>query len=80
MPDFPSWLQVNKGPMGPPVAHAAAGVGLVLMMAFAYGLGSMGYLSKAWSVVLILAGYAIPFAIARELVLKRIHKLSDKNR
>jgi hypothetical protein len=47
-------------------------------------LGSTVNLSKSWGVVLILAGYAIPFAIARELVAKRMrnfetnkHKLSD---
>jgi hypothetical protein len=40
----------------------------------------MGYLiSKTWSVVLILGGYAIPFAIARELVAKRTRKKASAN-
>jgi hypothetical protein len=53
-------------------------------MGLAQVLGSMVNLSKSWGVVLILVGYAIPFAIARELVAKRMrnfetnkHKLSD---
>ena len=77
MPGFPSWFEMNKGPIGPPIAHAVAAVGMLLTMGLAHVLGSMGYLSKTWSVVLILAGYAIPFAVARERVAKRMHKLSD---
>jgi hypothetical protein len=80
VPGFSSWFQTNKGPIGPPVAHRAAAVGLLLTLALTYVLGSMGHISKTWSVVLILAGYAIPFAIARELVAKRMHKLSDEER
>jgi pilus assembly protein TadC len=56
-------------------------------MGLGHVLASMGYLSRNWGVVLILAGYAIPFAIARELVAKRTrtietkeHKLSDEER
>ena len=75
---FPSWLEMNEGPIGPPIAHAVAAVGALLTAGLAYGLGSMGYLSKSWSVVLISAGYAIPFAIARERVAKRMRKLSDE--
>jgi hypothetical protein len=40
-----------------------------------YVLGSMGYLSRNWSVVLILAGYAIPFAVAREMIAHRTRNL-----
>jgi hypothetical protein len=54
-------------------------------MGLAQLLGSTVNLSKSWGVVLILAGYAIPFAIARELVAKRMrnfktnqHKSSDE--
>jgi hypothetical protein len=44
-------------------------------MGLTHVLASMGYhISKSWSVVLILAGYAIPFAIARELVAQRKRK------
>jgi hypothetical protein len=75
---FPSWFAMNEGAIGPPIAHAAAAVGVLLAIGLAYILGSMGYLSRIWGVVLILAGYAIPFAIARERVTKRMHKLSDK--
>jgi hypothetical protein len=78
VPGFPSWFETNKGPIGPPIAHAVAAVGVLLTAGLALVLGSMGYLSKTWSVVLILAGYAIPFAIARELVAKRMHKRSDE--
>jgi hypothetical protein len=35
-------------------------------------------IGKTWNVVLISAGYAIAFAIARELVAKRKPKLSDE--
>jgi len=80
----PSWFEVNKGAIGPPIAHTAAAAGMFAAFGLSYVLGSMGYLSRNWSVVLILAGYAIPFAIARELVAKRTrnletneHKLPD---
>ena len=63
---FSSWLEMNKGAIGPPIAHAVAAVGMLLAAGLAYVLASMGYLSKPWGVVLILAGYAIPFAIARD--------------
>jgi hypothetical protein len=62
---------VGDGAIGPPIAHVAAAAGMLSAMALAYVLGSMGYLSKAWGVVLILAGYAIPFAIARDRAGKR---------
>ena len=80
----PSWFKVNEGVIGPPIAHTAAAVGMLSAMGLTHVLASMGYLSRNWGVVLILAGYAIPFAIARELVAKRMrnfetneHKLSD---
>jgi hypothetical protein len=62
---------MNEGAIGPPIAHAVAAVGMLLAAGLAYVLGSMGHLSKTWSVVLILAGYAIPFAIARDRAGKR---------
>jgi hypothetical protein len=74
-----SAMEMNKGAIGPPIAHVVAAVGMLLTAGLAYVLASMGYLSKTWSVVLILAGYAIPFAIARELVAKRMHKLSGED-
>jgi hypothetical protein len=43
-------------------------------MGLGHVLASMGYLSRNWGVVLILAGYAIPFAIARELVASRMRR------
>ena len=81
----PSWFKRNEGVIGPPIAHTVAAFGMLSAMGLTHVLASMGYLiSKSWSVVLILAGYAIPFAIARELVAKRMrnfetnqHKLSD---
>ena len=67
-----SWFKKNEGVIGPPIAHTAAAVGMLSAMGLTHALASMGYFtSKSWSVVLILAGYAIPFAIARELVAKR---------
>jgi positive regulator of sigma E activity len=57
---------------------------MLLAMGLTHVLASMVYVSKSWSVVLILAGYAIPFVIARQRVAKRMrnfetneHKLSD---
>jgi hypothetical protein len=71
----PSWFKVNEGVIGPPIAHTVAAIGMLSVMGLTHVLASMGYLiSKSWSVVLILAGYAIPFAIARELVAKRMRK------
>jgi hypothetical protein len=76
----PSWLKVNEGVIGPPIAHAVAAAGLLSTMGLTHVLVSMGYLiSKTWSVVLILGGYAIPFAIARELVAKRTRKKASAN-
>jgi hypothetical protein len=40
-------------------------------MALGHVFALLGYLSKNWGVALILAGYALPFAISRELVEKR---------
>ena len=81
---FPSWFKVNEGVIGPPVAHTAGAAGMLLAMGLTHVLASMVYVSKSWSVVLILAGYAIPFVIARQRVAKRMrnfetneHKLSD---
>jgi hypothetical protein len=80
---FPSWFKVNQGVIGPPVAHTAGAAGMLSAMGLTHVLASMVYVSKSWSVVLILAGYAIPFAIARELVARRMRnfetndKLSD---
>ena len=81
---FASWFKVNEGAIGPPIAHTAGAAGMLSAAARPYVLASMVYLSKSWSVVLILAGYAVPFAVARELVAKRTrnsetneHKLSD---
>jgi hypothetical protein len=66
---------VNEGVIGPPIAHTVAAAGMLSMIGLTHVLASMGYLiSKSWSVVLILGGYAIPFAIARELVAKRTRK------
>jgi hypothetical protein len=81
----PSWFKVSEGVIGPPIAHTVAAAGMLSAMGLAQVLGSMVNLSKSWGVVLILAGYAIPFAIVRELVAKRMrnfetneHKLSDR--
>jgi len=71
VPDFLSLFEINQGPIGPPIAQAVAAVGMLSAIGLARVLGSMGYLSRSWSVVLVLAGYAIPFAVARELVGKR---------
>jgi len=61
-------MKMREGPMGPPIAHTVAAAGLLLMLGLTHVLGAM---DKTWSVVLILAGYAIPFAIARELMARR---------
>jgi hypothetical protein len=74
MPGFQSWFEINKGPIGPPIAHAAAIIGALSTMALTHVLEPM---DKTWSVVLILAGYAIPFAIARELGTRK-PKVSDE--
>ena len=74
MPRFQSWFEINKGAIGPRVARAAATIGALSTMALTHVLGPM---DKTWSVVLILAGYAIPFAIARELGTRK-PKLSDE--
>ena len=72
----PSWFKLNEGAIGPPIAHTAAAIGMFSALGLTHVLASMGYLiSRSWSVVLILAGYAIPFAIARELVAKRTRNL-----
>ena len=77
----PSWLGINKGAIGPPIAHTAAAVGMLAAAGLSHVLGSIGYLSRNWSVVLIMAGYAIPFAIPRELVAKRTRNLeTDEHR
>jgi hypothetical protein len=75
-----SWFKVNEGVIGPPIAHTVAAVGMTSLMVLTHVLASMGYLiSRSWSVVLILAGYAIPFAIARELVAKPTRKKASAN-
>jgi hypothetical protein len=83
--DSPSWL--NKGPIGPPIAHKAAWMGTLCCAVLAYFLSSLGYLSRNMVVVVVAAGYCVPFAIARELVAKRMrdfltkahkHKWSDE--
>ena len=72
----PSWFKVNEGLIGPPIAHTVGALGMLSTMGLAHVLVSMGYpLSRNWGVLLILAGYAIPFAIARELVAKRMRNL-----
>jgi uncharacterized protein (DUF1684 family) len=83
----PSWFKANEGVIGPPIAHTVAAAGMLSAMGLAHVLASMGYLSRNWGVVLVLAGYAIPFAVARELVAKRMrnletneHKSSDEER
>jgi hypothetical protein len=48
-----SWFAINAGAIGPPIAHAAAAVGMLVALGLAYGLGAMGYLSRTWGVVLI---------------------------
>jgi hypothetical protein len=63
-----SWFELNKGAIGPPIAHTAAAAGMFAAFGLSYVLGSMGHLSRNLSVVLILA---IPFAIAREMVAQR---------
>ena len=68
-------MKTREGLVGPPIAHIVGVAGLLSMLALTHVLGLT---DKAWSVVLILAGFAIPFAIARELVAKRAHKLSDE--
>jgi hypothetical protein len=82
-----SWFKLNEGAIGPPSAHTAAAAGMMSAIGLSYFLGSLGYLSRNWSVVLIAAGYAIPFAIARELAARRPrsiktkeHKLPDEER
>ena len=81
--DSPSWLR--KDPIGPPSAHIAAWIGMLCCGALAYFLSSLGYLSKNMVVVVVAAGYCVPFAIVRELAAKRMqdfltkmHKLSDE--
>jgi uncharacterized protein (DUF1684 family) len=83
--DSPWW--VNKGPIGPPIAHIAAWIGAFTCAALAYLLSSLGYLPRNLAVVVVAAGYCIPFAIAREMVAKRMRtflakeqKLSDEER
>ena len=74
--DGPSWL--NKGPIGPPIAHVAAGIGAVCCAALGYLLHSRGFLSGNLTLVLVAAGYCIPFAIAREMVARRIRNFLAK--
>jgi hypothetical protein len=71
------WLKLNAGAIGPPAAHAAAAVGMLAALGLVYALGSIGTLSRPWGVVLTLAGYAVPFAIAREWLARRGHPSSD---
>jgi hypothetical protein len=72
-----SWLEPNKGLIGPPIAQLAGMVGFISAGVLVHVLHSMGYLSsKAWSVVIGLAGLGIPFAIACEWSARRNrHKL-----
>jgi hypothetical protein len=71
----PSWLKVNEGVIGPPIAHTVGAAGMLSAMGLAQVLASMEYqLSRNWGVLLVLAGYAVPFAIARELVAKRMRR------
>jgi hypothetical protein len=83
--DGPWW--VNKGPIGPPIAHKAAWMGALSCAVLAYLLSSLGYLPRNLVVVIVAAGYCIPFAIAREIMAKRMRnflakeqKLSDEER
>jgi hypothetical protein len=81
--DGPSWL--NNGPIGPPIAYKAAWIGVLCCFVLGYFLSSLRYLSRNMFVVLVAAGYCVPFAIARELAAKRMrnfltkaHKSSDE--
>jgi uncharacterized membrane protein len=74
--DSPRW--VNKGPVGPPTAHIAAFMGAFCCAALAYLLQSVGYLSRNLTVVLVAAGYCIPFAIAREIAARRMQNFLTK--
>jgi hypothetical protein len=81
--DGPSWL--NKGAIGPSIAHKAAGIGVLCSVVLGYCLFSLGYLSRNMFIVVVAAGYCVPFAIARGLVAKRTrdflekaHKFSDE--
>ncbi len=65
--DPPAWLKMNQGAIGPPIAHTAAWIGMFSSAALTYFL----HLPKTWGVVVIAAGFCIPFAIARELAAKR---------
>src|SRR5882724_2164844 len=47
--DGPPWL--NKGPIGPPIAHKAAWIGALSCAVLAYFLSSLGYLSRNMIVV-----------------------------
>ena len=76
---FQSWFKMREAPIGPPAAHIAAAIGMFVSILLAYVLGSMGYLSKTWSVVMVLAGYAIPFAIVRDRVAKRGQIKTEKS-
>ena len=83
--DSPWW--VNKGPIGPPIAHKAAWIGALSCAVLGYLLSSLGYLPRNLVVVVVAVGYCIPFAIAREIVAKRMRsflvkqqELSDKER
>jgi hypothetical protein len=65
-------LKMNEGAIRLPVGHVAAVAGALSAMGLGHVLSSMGYhLSRNWGVVLIVAGYAIPFAVARELAARR---------
>lgn len=75
-----SWFEMNKGAIEPPIAHTAAAVGMFAAFGLSYVLGSMGYLSRNWSVALILAGYAVPFTIARAMVAQRTRNFEANER
>jgi hypothetical protein len=64
-------MKIREGLIGPPIAHIVGVAGLLSMLGLTHVLELA---DKAWSVVLILAGFAIPFALARELVAKRKSK------
>jgi hypothetical protein len=70
---------INKGPIGPPTAHAAAWIGAFCCAALAYLLQSLGYLSRNLTVVLVAAGYCVPFAIAREIDARRMRNFLAKS-
>jgi hypothetical protein len=69
---------VNKGPIGPPTAHIAAWIGFFTCFALAYVLQSLGYISRNLTVVLVAAGYCVPFAIAREIAARRMRNFLAK--